>query len=157
MTPDEPVVIQSERQQEHLRVAEQLVHEQKAYYCYCTPEELQRRIAQTTVNGVTYSRYDGFCKKFIGQKLDKPFVIRFAVPADCTQVVVDDAIKGQITFSSDAFDDFILVRSDGAPMYNFVVASPILSVAKSILLIPQSRYYSIKLVGTRCQLLAICP
>jgi glutamyl-tRNA synthetase len=121
MTPDEPVVIQSERQQEHLRVAEQLVHEQKAYYCYCTPEELQRRIAQTTVNGVTYSRYDGFCKKFIGQKLDKPFVIRFAVPADCTQVVVDDAIKGQITFSSDAFDDFILVRSDGAPMYNFVV------------------------------------
>ncbi len=121
MAPDEPLVIQSERQAEHLRIAQQLVQEGKAYYCYCTPEELQKRIAQTTIEGISYARYDGFCKKFIGQSSDKPRVIRFLVPANCKQVVIEDAIKGQIVFSADTFDDFILVRSDGAPMYNFVV------------------------------------
>ncbi len=123
LTPDEPPVIQSERQEEHIRVAEQLVKEFKAYYCYCTPQELQNRVGQTTVDGVAYAKYDGFCKKFIGQarNQEKTYVIRFAVPESCTEVVVDDAIKGKITFASDTFDDFILVRSDGTPMYNFVV------------------------------------
>ncbi len=121
MNPDEPVVIQSARQDEHQRIAQQLVSEGKAYYCYCTPEDLQKRIVQTTIDGVSYARYDGFCKKFIGQKLDKPYVIRFAVPDGCMEVTVDDAIKGRIVFKSEAFDDFILVRSDGTPMYNFVV------------------------------------
>lgn len=121
MQPDEPVVIQSERQAEHTRIAQQLVKENKAYYCYCTPEELSARIAQTTVDGITFARYDGFCKKFIGQVINKPHVIRFSVPENCTEVVVPDAIKGDITFKADTFDDFILVRSDGTPMYNFVV------------------------------------
>ncbi len=123
LTPDEPIVIQSERQNEHIRVALQLVNESKAYYCYCTPQEVQNRVGQTTVEGVAYSKYDGFCKKFIGKPLnnDKPHVIRFLVPDSCKEIIVDDAIKGKIIFASDTFDDFILVRSDGTPMYNFVV------------------------------------
>ncbi len=120
---DEPVVVQSERQDEHLRVAEQLVKECKAYYCYCTQQEVQSRVGQTTIDGIAYLHYDGFCRKFIGQPRNnqKSSVIRFAVPESCTEVIVEDAIKGTITFSLDTFDDFILVRSDGAPMYNFVV------------------------------------
>ncbi|MBY0109782.1 MAG: glutamate--tRNA ligase [Candidatus Babeliaceae bacterium] len=123
LTPDEPLVIQSERQDEHVRVAEQLVEEHKAYYCYCTQQEVQSRVGQTTIDGVSYLRYDGFCRKFIGQPRNsqKSYVIRFAVPENCSEITVEDVIKGNITFASDTFDDFILVRSDGAPMYNFVV------------------------------------
>jgi glutamyl-tRNA synthetase len=123
LTPDEPVLIQSERQKEHMSVAQQLVSERKAYYCYCTPQELQNRLGQTTIDGITYAKYDGFCKKFIGHahEQERSSVIRFAVPQACKEVVVNDAIKGTITFASDTFDDFIIVRSDGTPMYNFVV------------------------------------
>lgn len=122
LMPDEPIVVQSERHAEHVRMAQQLVEQGKAYYCYCTPDELQERITHTTMGGVSYARYDGFCRKLPQQKPSGPHVIRFAVPEDCTQVVVDDLIKGQIVFAADtSFDDFIIVRSDGTPMYNFVV------------------------------------
>lgn len=121
MLPDEPPVVQSTRHAEHIRVAQQLIADGKAYKCYCTPEQLEARLKKVTTQGVSYMRYDGFCKKFIGHDKQEPYVIRFRVPENCTQVVVEDAIKGPITFGTDTFDDFILVRSDSAPMYNFVV------------------------------------
>lgn len=123
LKPDEPELIQSERQTEHIGIAEQLVKEYKAYYCYCTPQDVHNRVGQTVIDGLSYSRYDGFCRKFIGKPHDtaRPSVIRFAVPEHVHEIIVEDAIKGKIVFSADTFDDFILVRSDGTPMYNFVV------------------------------------
>ncbi len=125
MGSDETIVIQSERHSEHLRIAHELISQGKAYYCYCSPDELQKRVGNVTREGVSYVRYDGYCKRFIGlqpgKDIEKPYVIRFAVPESCTQVVVQDIIKGPITFNADTFDDFILLRSDGSPMYNFVV------------------------------------
>ena len=50
-----------------------------------------------------------------------PAAIRFKVPDDVDGVVFDDLIRGPIRFERDQLDDFIIVRSDGTPMYNFVV------------------------------------
>ena len=51
----------------------------------------------------------------------KQHVVRFKLPADRTEVSFDDLIKGTITISLDNMDDFIILRSGGFPMYNFVV------------------------------------
>lgn len=115
---DEPMVIQSERLPEHVLVLEQLLAEKKAYRCYCTPEEIAAR-SKTAVADVEFAKYDGHCRSVV-QIQNKPFVIRFALP-DQKEITFNDLIRGEITFGIDQFDDFILARSDGRPVYNFVV------------------------------------
>ena len=110
IVPDEPIVIQSSRYAEHTAVANKLLAQGKAYRCYC-PQ---------TSDGTGYQQYNGHCKNLPLQP-DKSFVIRFAIPDTLDSIVVDDQIKGKITFARDTLDDFIIVRSDGIPVYNFVV------------------------------------
>lgn len=116
---DEPIVIQSERFARHAEVIEKLLQEGKAYRCYCTPDELRNRLGMSAADDGGYAQYDGRCKA-IPVKND-PCAIRFAVPADKKEVSFHDLIRGDITFQTDQLDDFIIMRSDGTPMYNFVV------------------------------------
>ena len=119
---DEEIVTQSERIAEHQRVAQQLVDAGKAYRCFCSPEDLTARY-QNTTSGDFFVMYDGHCRDRVVQDGDdhKQHVIRFKLPADRTEVSFDDLIKGNITINFDQMDDFIIIRSGGFPMYNFVV------------------------------------
>lgn len=120
--PDEPIMIQSERVSEHRRLAELLLSEGKAYRCFCTSQEARERHA-THHGAAEYSKYDRLCrdKVWTADDIKKPHAIRFKVPLHKGVVEFDDLIRGLISFDLDQLDDFIIVRSDGTPMYNFVV------------------------------------
>lgn len=117
LTADEPIVVQSERFGEHARLIKQLLEEGKAYKCYCTPEEVAQR-----VGGQEGERhYDGYCRTTPEQ--DKPFAVRFKLPSKEGAITFNDLIRGTVSFAYDQLDDFIIARSDGIPMYNFVVVA----------------------------------
>lgn len=117
---DEPLLIQSSRFQEHTQSLQKLLELKKAYYCYCTPEQLAAR--QQIEHGVDleFVHYDGFCRN----RTDKPSreaSIRFAVPRDKETITFYDIIRGSVSFATDLIDDFIIARQNGGPLYNFVV------------------------------------
>lgn len=119
---DEEIITQSERIAEHQRVAQELVNAGKAYRCYCSPEDLTARYQRETT-GDFFVTYDGHCRNRVAQDGDdqKQHVIRFKLPEGRTEVSFDDLIKGTITINLEQMDDFIIIRSGGFPMYNFVV------------------------------------
>ncbi len=120
---DEPIVIQSQRIAEHKKIIEQLLKNKRAYYCYCTQAEVTTRHGVEPEDPYTAVKYDGRCRNRVPSPDDagKPFAIRFALPQDRTTISFNDLIRGTVTFDMDQFDDFIIARSDGSPMYNFVV------------------------------------
>ena len=124
ITADEDVVIQSEQIAQHRQVVLKLCEQNKAYRCYCTQQEVVDR-HQALGGDPNFVRYDGLCRKRDISELSdintKAYVIRFKIPEACSEVIWDDQIRGQIRFGSDQFDDFIIVRSDGNPIYNLVV------------------------------------
>lgn len=120
--PDEPIVIQSERIQRHKEVANKLLEAGNAYKCYCTAQELEERLGAGAMQEGNYKHYDRKClsEQNRPENTNKPYAIRFKVP-DLNEIGFDDLIHGKIEFAMDQFDDFIIVRSDATPMYNFVV------------------------------------
>lgn len=116
---------QSERLPIYKKYLQQLLDEGKAYYCFCTPEELrrEREIAQQEKRDY---KYGGKCKTLnpeeVQKKLDqglKP-VIRFKSPKS-GHTVVHDLIRGNVEFNNALMDDFIIAKADGWPTYNFAV------------------------------------
>jgi len=104
---------------------QQLIDEGKAYYCYCTPEELEKDREEQKAKGET-PQYAGRCRHLTldqRQKLEqegrKPS-IRFLVPKD-REYVVHDHVRGHVTFESNGIGDFVIARPDGIPTYNFAV------------------------------------
>ncbi|BCU80368.1 glutamate--tRNA ligase [Polycladomyces abyssicola] len=104
---------------------DKLLKEGHAYPCYCTPEELEREREAQLARGVA-PKYSGRCRHLTPEeraKLEaegrKPS-IRFRVPEGRT-ITVEDEVRGQVQFESDGIGDFILVRPDGRPTYNFAV------------------------------------
>ncbi len=120
--PDEPIITQSKRIDTHKQIVRQLVADGKAYPCFCSPEDLVERYKAQGQDDF-FIKYDGFCRnRTISQEdKDKFYVIRFALPTDRQEVVFDDLIRGRVTFNLNEFDDFIIERSDGRPIYNLVV------------------------------------
>jgi glutamyl-tRNA synthetase len=98
--------------------AERLVSSGKAYRCYCTKDDLETgRAALKARDPKATFRYPGTCRNRKDQP-DLPYVVRFSAPtAGC--VVYDDLVFGSITTPNTAQQDFVLVRSDGVPLYNF--------------------------------------
>jgi len=119
--PDEPAIIQTHRLPEHTQMLNKLLAENKAYRCYCTPEQLLERLKVTHGDDLLYTKYDGHCRGKTFEDSGKPYAIRFALPSDVTEITFNDIVRGTVTFDIDQFDDFIIARSDGSPMYNFVV------------------------------------
>jgi len=120
LQPDEPLLIQSSRFPEHKQALDQLLVQGKAYRCYCTAEEIAARQGNISDTISAFAGYDRFCRT----RTDKPsgdFGIRFAIPIDRKSIIFDDLIRGRVEFSTDQLDDFIIARSDGYPLYNFVV------------------------------------
>lgn len=98
--------------------AERLLAEGRAYRCYCPPEELEARRQAAQARRETF-RYDGRCRTAPARP-GVPAVLRLRIPEEGA-TVVSDLIHGEVVFDHATFDDWILVRSDGTPTYNFAV------------------------------------
>jgi glutamyl-tRNA synthetase len=98
--------------------AERLISQGKAYRCYCTKEDLEAaRTALKARDPKATFRYPGTCRNRKDEP-DRPYVVRFAAPTEGS-VVYDDLVFGTITTPNSAQQDFVLVRSDSVPLYNF--------------------------------------
>jgi nondiscriminating glutamyl-tRNA synthetase len=110
---------QSERADLYREQAARLIAEGKAYRCYCTPEELdeERRQAQLARRPYRYSR------RCLTDPPDERtvFAVRFKVPGG--EIRFDDLVRGEMRFDADLIGDFVIVKSDGYPTYQF--ASPV--------------------------------
>mgnify|MGYP004454572027 CR=1 FL=1 len=116
---------QTERLDVYRDAARRLVDEGRAYYCFCTPEKLEadRKAAQERHD--PFQGYQRTCRDIdpaeAQRRVDEgePYTIRIKVPQDRGDVVVHDAVHGDVTFNARELDDFIIFRSDGTPTYNF--------------------------------------
>jgi glutamyl-tRNA synthetase len=125
---DEGPFYQTQRFDRYGEYVQRLLDENKAYHCYCTPEELDAMRAEQRAKGLK-PRYDGRCRARTGPPpagIDP--VVRFKNPVG-GNVVIEDLIKGRIVISNDELDDLIIARPDGTPTYNFTVVIDDLEMA----------------------------
>ena len=123
--PPDETYFQTNRVARHREAALKLLRERKAYPCYCSAEELdaKRKQAEREHRRPVYDRK---CRgldfpadlALPDKSAGRNYTIRFAMPLD-GETVVDDLVKGRIVFQNSELDDFIIVRSDGSPIYNF--------------------------------------
>jgi len=113
---------QSERTEIYQEYAQRLLREEKVYPCFCTPEELAEMREQLLAGGQT-PRYGGRCRGLSPQQVKeleregKKPSLRFKVPDGVT--VIRDIIHGKKVFENKLMGDFVIMRSDGTPAYNF--------------------------------------
>ena len=116
---------QTERLDIYREAAQRLVAEGKAYYCFCTPDELEASRKAAAERGDSFQGYQRTCRSIdpaeAQRRVDagEPYTIRIKVPEDRGDVIVHDAVHGDVTFNARELDDFIIFRSDGTPTYNF--------------------------------------
>ncbi len=121
---DEGPFYQMQRMDRYREVIAQMLAQGTAYYCYCSPEEVEAMRTRQRAAGEK-PRYDGTWRPESGKVLPavpdgvKP-VVRFRNPLD-GDVSWDDAVKGTITISNRELDDLVIARPDGTPTYNFCV------------------------------------
>ena len=115
--------IQSERKDIYKKYAEELVEKGKAYYCFCSEEELNAMRERANARHKPFL-YDGRCSRLSKEKIAEnlangvPYVIRQKMPKTGV-TIVDDIIYGKIKIDNSILDDQILLKSDGFPTYNF--------------------------------------
>ena len=115
--------LQSQRKDIYDKYIKKLLDEKKAYYCFDTPEELDalRQKAEAQKKNLNYPRPEKFPDNADAEKAraeGRPVTVRFAVPQD-EPIVVRDLVRGEITFAAGEIGDFIILKSDGFPTYNF--------------------------------------
>lgn len=116
---------QTERLDLYKQTAERLLAEGKAYPCFCTPEQLaaDREAAQARKD--PFQGYQRRCRDLTPEEVQaridagEPYVLRIKVPENRGNVVINDAVHGEVTFDAKELDDFVIFRSDGTPTYNF--------------------------------------
>ena len=116
ISSDKKPIRQSERSEIYQRAAEKLISSGNAYWCDCSPEDLEEMREQQAAAGKK-PMYDGRSRD-LGLERSDNTVLRLATPLD-GETVVKDLIRGEITFSNSELDDLILLRSDGTPTYHF--------------------------------------
>lgn len=116
---------QTERLPLYKPFIEQLQQNNKIYYCYCSEKELEEERAAQEARG-EMPRYSGKCRSLTAEQEDahraegrKP-VLRFRVPEN-EVIHFEDEVRGKMEFDTNGIGDFIVVRPDGIPMYNFAV------------------------------------
>jgi nondiscriminating glutamyl-tRNA synthetase len=116
---------QSERLDLYRNVAASFVERGVAYPCFCTDEELQQKREAAKAAGKS-PHYDGTCRRLEPGQIEakraagEPEVIRFGVAEET--VVFDDLVRGSVALHTDMVGDFVIVRSNGLPTYNFAAA-----------------------------------
>jgi glutamyl-tRNA synthetase len=118
---DEGPVYQSQRLDMYREYGEKLVSEGRAYYCYCSAQRLEA-MRQEQIKLKQPPGYDRHCRelghgKTRGDGSDVAPVIRFKSPLE-GRTVINDLIRGDVTFENGTLDDFVLLKSDGYPTYH---------------------------------------
>ncbi|AYH44133.1 glutamate--tRNA ligase [Azoarcus sp. DN11] len=121
---DEGPIYQMQRMDRYKEVIQQMLAAGTAYYCYTSPEELDRIREEQRARGEK-PRYDGRWRPEPGKVLPTPPegvqpVVRFRNPAEGV-VAWDDLVKGRIEIANAELDDLVIARADGTPTYNFCV------------------------------------
>ena len=115
--------VQSQRRELYRQYAQKLVESGAAYYCFCTPEELEARRTEAEAKGETF-KYDKKCMDLSKEEIQAriargdSYVIRQNTPTEGT-VTFEDMIFGSITVECSTLDDMVLLKADGLPTYNF--------------------------------------
>lgn len=112
---DEPLVTQTERMSLYKEKIAELLKNGKAYRCFCPATEMR--------SDDDYFKYDGKCRIGKMQPGDeqRPHVVRIKLPLEQKTIEFNDLVRGLIVFETMQLDDFIIARTDGTPIYNFVV------------------------------------
>ena len=116
---------QTERLEIYRKAAHSLLAEGKAYPCFCTPEKLAADKKAAEERHDSFQGYQRTCRNIDPAEAQarieagEPYTIRIKVPLDRGDVIVHDAVHGDVTFNARELDDFIIFRSDGTPTYNF--------------------------------------
>jgi len=116
---DEGPIRQTDRLELYREKAMDLFHRGLAYWCICTPEELDLRRKEAQARGESI-KYDGRCRHRGIAEPTKQAALRFMAPQE-GQTVIQDLIKGEIVFDNAVLDDLIILRSNGYATYNFSV------------------------------------
>ena len=112
---------QSQRYDRHRAAAASLVAKGRAYYCYCSAERLRQQRERAEARGEAW-QYDRHCLNFSPEQISEreaantPRALRVTVPPGKT--AFDDVVHGRIEFDGDHIEDFVIVRSDGHPIYH---------------------------------------
>lgn len=116
---------QTERLEIYRKAAHTLLAEGKAYPCFCTPEKLAADKKAAEERHDPFQGYQRTCRNIDPAEAQarieagEPYTIRIKVPLDRGDVIVHDAVHGDVTFNARELDDFIIFRSDDTPTYNF--------------------------------------
>lgn len=116
---------QSERRELYSKYAQQLLDEGKAYYCFCTPADLEAEREKQRAAKQPF-RYARTCRDLDPEvakaraAAGETYSVRIKIPTEGS-ITVHDLIHGDVTFNMDQFDDFVIVKSNGMPTYNFAV------------------------------------
>jgi glutamyl-tRNA synthetase len=124
---DEGPFHQADGLEQHRADAVRLLETGAAYRCFCTAEELEQRRKAASAKSAGAFRYDRRCRAISREEsarraeAGEAFTIRFNVPEGTTGW--DDAVHGRIEVNNTEIEDFIILRSDGTPIYNLAVVS----------------------------------
>lgn len=119
---DEGPYFQTDFSEEHIAAAQKLLNEELAYKCFCTKEELDSK-REAALAAKKPLGYDRTCRNLSTteiankEKAGIPYVIRFKVPERTGVIGYDDKILGRIESDYKEIDDFVIVRSNGKPLY----------------------------------------
>lgn len=117
--------VQSERLDIYKNHAQQLIANDKAYYCFCSKDRLEKLRQEQQATG-KLPGYDRLCRNLSGSEVkaklgsQAPYVIRLKVP-DNKQISFEDTVMGKISVNPSSLDDQILLKSDGFPTYHLAV------------------------------------
>jgi glutamyl-tRNA synthetase len=120
---DEGPYFQSERLDIYKKYIKELLKKDKAYYCFCTPERLEKLREEQKQNKQA-PKYDGLCRNLNKEQIDKnlkdalPHTVRLKTPYE-GQTTFNDFLRGDICVENKILDDLVLLKSDGFPTYNF--------------------------------------
>lgn len=119
---------QSKNLKFHREFANKLLIDKKAFCCFCSEEELAAKKQKAKDKGVAY-RYDGTCEKLSDMEvldITKPFVIRMKKPSHAMKFT--DDIKGELSFEPENIDNFVIMRRDKTPTYNFACSLSLIHI-----------------------------
>ncbi|WP_353893086.1 glutamate--tRNA ligase [Proteinivorax hydrogeniformans] len=117
--------IQSERLDIYKKHIDELLKKEKAYYCFCSKERIEKVRDQQKEKGET-PKYDGHCKGLDDEEVQRRLavgeqhVIRLSLPTE-SDISFDDAVRGTVTINTKDMDDQVLIKADGFPTYHFAV------------------------------------
>lgn len=109
---------QTQRMETYAKYAEDLIAKKRAYRCYCTPEEIEvrRKVAESEKRAY---KYEGTCFGRTDVPAGRTAVIRFRMPQGDGTVSYEDRVIGKITKPYSDLDDWVMLRADGIPLYNY--------------------------------------